>query len=180
MRETNRSLQPVSRLGLVAAAGLAGGLAEVLWVASYSALTGMDGAEVARQVTASVFPALAGASGAAWLGLGIHLGLSLLLAAGFVLAAARWLARRPPAVVFAASAAALAMVWAINFLLVLPALNPTFVSLLPYPVTLVSKLLFGAAMAWVLAGRAFPSPGPSPAIAGSHGPKRPHLRPSAP
>jgi hypothetical protein len=44
---------------------------------------------------------------------------------------------------------ALATVWAVNFLVVLPYLNPGFVDLLPYSVTLVSKLLFGVSAATV-------------------------------
>jgi hypothetical protein len=41
-------------------------------------------------------------------------------------------------------------VWVLNFFLVLPWLNPAFVALLPYGVTLVSKLLFGLAMGLTL------------------------------
>jgi len=44
----------------------------------------------------------------------------------------------------------LTTVWAVNFFLVLPYLNPRFVDLLPYSVTLVSKLLFGLSAAMVL------------------------------
>jgi hypothetical protein len=45
---------------------------------------------------------------------------------------------------------ALAAVWAVNFLIVLPYINPEFVRLLPYSVTLLSKLLFGLSAATVL------------------------------
>jgi hypothetical protein len=44
----------------------------------------------------------------------------------------------------------LAAVWLVNFTVVLPALNPAFVTLLPLWATLISKLLFGAAMTAVL------------------------------
>src|SRR5204863_9421935 len=44
----------------------------------------------------------------------------------------------------------LAGVWLVNFTVILPALNPAFVTLLPLWVTLISKLLFGAAMSAVL------------------------------
>jgi hypothetical protein len=44
----------------------------------------------------------------------------------------------------------LACVWAINFFVVLPLISPAFVTLVPYPVSLVSKLLFGVAAAAVL------------------------------
>ena len=45
----------------------------------------------------------------------------------------------------------LAGIWALNFLLVLPVLNPRFVTLMPYAATLASKALFGLTMAAVLA-----------------------------
>jgi predicted neutral ceramidase superfamily lipid hydrolase len=52
-----------------------------------------------------------------------------------------------------AGAGALATVWAINFFVLLPILNPAFVILMPYSVSLMSKLLFGASMGWVLFAR---------------------------
>lgn len=51
---------------------------------------------------------------------------------------------------------ALAGVWALNFLLVLPLLNPRFVTLMPYAATLVFKALFGLAMGAVLARAGVP------------------------
>jgi len=44
----------------------------------------------------------------------------------------------------------LAAVWAINFLVILPQLNPAFPDLLPSAVTFLSKILFGVAAAAVL------------------------------
>jgi hypothetical protein len=41
----------------------------------------------------------------------------------------------------------LAAVWAINFFIVLPVISPGFVHLLPYAITLASKLAFGVAAA---------------------------------
>jgi len=38
----------------------------------------------------------------------------------------------------------------INFFVVVPTLNPVFVTLLPYPITLLSKILFGWAMVSVM------------------------------
>lgn len=49
-----------------------------------------------------------------------------------------------------AAMAALAAVWVFNFFVLLPSVNPAFTALLPYPVTLVSKLLFGLGMGMVL------------------------------
>jgi len=56
------------------------------------------------------------------------------------------LARRlRPELTIVSATAALALVWAVNFFLVLPHVNPAFTMLMPYPVTFISKLLFGLA-----------------------------------
>ncbi len=46
--------------------------------------------------------------------------------------------------------AALAGVWAINFFVVLPIVSPAFTHLVPYAVSLASKLLFGVAAAEIV------------------------------
>lgn len=135
------------KVGVVVAAGVAGGMAEVLWMAAATTALGADGWAVARAVGAMVVPAIATSNFAPWIGLAVHFLLSIALATAFVQVFGR---RRSPATLFAGAVAALAAVWAINFFLLLPLINPAFVSLLPYPVTLVSKLLFGLAMAAVL------------------------------
>jgi len=133
-------------------AGLAGGIAEVLWVLAYSALTPLSTSEVAREVAASVVPQLAASAAAPALGLAIHLALSIALAYAFVGAAARLCpGTRSGAQTVAIAVFALAGVWALNFLVLLPLFSPRFATLLPYAATLVSKLLFGAAMGSVLA-----------------------------
>jgi hypothetical protein len=128
-----------------------GGAVEVVWVSAYCALTGHGAATLARQVTATLFPALSGGAPGVVLGIGIHFALSLLLALAYVRLvwgphARRW--REGAAL--AAAVGALALVWCVNFLLVLPLVNPVFVALLPYPVSLASKLLFGVAMTGAL------------------------------
>lgn len=139
------------KVSVVVTAGIAGGMAEVLWIAAATTVLGADGRAVASAVGATVVPAMAASGYAPWLGLAIHFLLSIALAAVFVRTFSR---RCSPATLVAAAIAALAAVWAVNFLLLLPVLNPAFVSLLPLPVTLISKLLFGLAMAVVLlAGR---------------------------
>ena len=45
---------------------------------------------------------------------------------------------------------ALGLIWAVNFFVLLPAINPLFVELMPHGVTLLSKLLFAVAMAATL------------------------------
>jgi len=132
-------------------AGLAGGLAEILWIAFYTSLTSGSGLEVARQVTATLFPSVAALPAAPAIGIAIHLALSVVLASVFVrfiwIPFAKPLAGGASVII---TVAALMAVWAVNFLIVLPVVNPSFVTLLPYEITFVSKALFGAAMAWSL------------------------------
>jgi hypothetical protein len=130
------------RTGLLA--GLAGGLAEIVVVWLYSALTGADAAMVARHVAAAV--GLAGAPAVA--GIVVHMGLAVAL--GVALAAALQTVVDRPAddrATFCYMVGSLAVVWLINFFVVLPAISPGFVHLLPYAVTLTSKLAFGFAAA---------------------------------
>jgi len=132
-------------------AGLAGGIAEIIWIALYSQLATLRAADVSRQVVWSIAPALANSAFAPVLGIGIHLALSVLLAFAFGLLVWAPLARKfEPEITVIACAAALIFVWAANFFVVLPQLNPGFVSLMPYPITFFSKLLFGLAAGWSL------------------------------
>jgi hypothetical protein len=147
-----QSFQAPDRLpGIVMRAGFAGGLAEVLWIAAYALSTGADGWAVATGVTEAVFHGAGSAAFAAPLGLLIHFVLSFCVAA--LLASvvvrsfhARW-------TVFATSALALACIWGMNFFVVLPAVAPAFVAIVPLWVSLVSKLSFGVAMGAALSAR---------------------------
>ena len=135
-------------LNAILAGGLAGGAAEVLWVMTYSSATTTSSAAVAREITASVWPAAAQWASAPVLGLGIHLVLAIVLAAACVpvllhLASRGW---RLSLTVISATTA-LVLVWAVNFFVVLPVINPAFITLMPYGATLVSKVLFAVAMA---------------------------------
>ena len=127
--------------------GLAGGLAEIGVVWLYSALTGADAAAIARHVAATI--GLNGGSAAT--GVAIHMGLAAALGVGLN-AALRIVAGRSARdwIVFSFMLGSLAIVWAINFFIVLPAVSPGFVHLLPYAVTLTSKLAFGVAAAATL------------------------------
>ena len=132
-------------------AGLAGGTAEVVWVGLYSGVTGTSGANVAEQVAASLIPSAAGLPSAPLLGIAIHMLLSIAL--GLAFAATIWrlaVPRLGTAALMATATLSLALVWAINFFVVLPVLNPGFITLLPYGITLASKVLFGIAMGTVL------------------------------
>lgn len=126
-------------------AGAAGGLAEIAWVSAYALATGMDAAVVARGVTTAVGITALVPQTSALVGIFIHMALAVVL--GIALAAA-W--QKLPGARYPLTIAALAGVWVMNFFVVLPLLSPDFIQLLPYAVSLVSKLSFGFAAAEVL------------------------------
>lgn len=134
-------------IATIVAAGAAGGMAEVFWIMTATTVLGTDGWSVARAVSTTIIPDLAASNLAPWIGLLIHFLLSIGLAAVFVQALGRQLRA---GMLFLAAIGTLAAIWAFNFIVLLPLLNPDFVLLLPHPVTLISKLLFGIGMASVL------------------------------
>jgi hypothetical protein len=142
----------VKRIVLAAlGAGLGGGLAEIVWVAFYSSATSTSGTEVARQITATVLSSVAGEPWAPLAGIGIHLALSLALGLAFVAVLLTVFSRRPtPGGVWLLALATVLAVWALNFLVVLPALGSGLARLMPLGATLLSKTLFGVAMATIL------------------------------
>lgn len=156
--------------GVIFLAGLCGGMAEIMWAAIYSAMTPTSGMEVARQISASVFPLMADSSAAAPVGIVIHLLLSLLLAGVFTVAVWLPFARKLRFVqAMLVAVAALSGVWAINFFVILPLLNPVFVTLMPYGITLISKMLFGLAMGGVLVQATMAVKVPAPKLSMFHG-----------
>lgn len=139
----------ILRAGL--GAGVAGGIAEILWIGLVAPVSAPDPTAVARGVTEAVFPSLGAGSGAVALGLAIHLVLALVLgvALATILRRALPVERHGSAGEAVLVVAALAIVWAVNFFVVLPMLSPGFLSLVPLWSALVSKLLFGVAAALV-------------------------------
>jgi hypothetical protein len=132
-------------------AGAAGGLAEIIWVSLYATLTGGDAAALARGVTTAAGVRALLPAAPVTMGIAVHMALAVLL--GIALAGL-WqaLARRAHGMGsrYAGMLAALATVWAVNFFVILPMLSPAFALLIPYPVSLLSKLLFGLATAETL------------------------------
>lgn len=133
-----------------AIAGLAGGAIEVGWIALYQNMTGHESAMVARSVTQSVIPQLATAPTAVALGVAIHMALAVGLGVVIAILVRRLSPRfvgtsMEPLVVVAV----LVGVWGMNFFVILPAINPAFVTLVPYGISLASKVLFGVAAAVV-------------------------------
>ncbi len=133
-------------------AGFIGGLAEVVWIGLYSFTVNMPMSDVGRAIAATVYPASAELYLAPVLGLVIHMVLSVLLAFGFGSLIWPMVERmfHNKTTTMVASIATLAIVWKINFFLLLPVWNPEFVSILPLTVTFASKILFGLAMGSVL------------------------------
>ena len=145
--QLTRALETI-RQGAVA--GAAGGLAEIAWVTLYAAVTGASPAIMARGVTtAAGLSALLPADAVA-LGVTVHMGLAVTLGIALSFAwRATSLLRSQTIGLFPFMAAALVGVWAINFFVVLPVVSPAFVRLVPYSVSLISKLLFGLAASGV-------------------------------
>ena len=133
-------------------AGLIGGFVELGWVTLYGDIIGADPHQLAPGIVsaAGVRALLPGRPPSL---LSILVDFSFAVVLGIVLTFA-WRAirtRRPDLTnPLPFALAALAVVWAINFFVVLPIVRPEFVHLVPYGVSLTSSLLFGAAVAAVL------------------------------
>ncbi len=140
-------------------AGAAGGLAEVAWVTLYAGMTGGDPAILAHGVTtAAGVSALLPASPVA-LGVTVHMALAVALGVALAFAWSALREARPGlANPYPPVLAALAAVWAVNFFIVLPIVSPAFVHIVPYAVSLTSKLLFGVAAAAALGWQTAPEP----------------------
>ncbi|OZI31003.1 hypothetical protein CAL29_23935 [Bordetella genomosp. 10] len=125
------------------AIGASGGLAEVAVVALYGAATGHSASAVAAGVSEAV-----GLPHSAVAGFLVH----MLLSFGLGAVLARVLARvfkgeMRPLALYAGLPVVLAAIWAFNFFVLLPWLSPSFVHMLPYGVSLFSKLMFGLSAA---------------------------------
>ncbi|MDP4034322.1 MAG: hypothetical protein Q8P60_16015 [Pseudorhodobacter sp.] len=143
-----RSARQTLNVGLIA--GIVGGAAEVAWIALYLQLQGGASSEVARGITETVFPGTGVAPFAVALGLVIHMVLAVLLGGAVAAVFARaFPSLAGTATEFAAIVGVLALVWTMNFLVILPVINPAFVTIVPYGASLTSKLLFGVAAAMV-------------------------------
>ena len=140
-------------------AGAAGGTVEVVWVWLFCTVAPLQSSLVAEEITRSFFPQMAGIS-AVTAGIVIHYGLALLIAGVAAMTLFRMLGRKSEVRnLVAASVAALVAIWTTNFFVILPVVNPGFVTLMPYTVTLASKVGFGIAMGWVYGVRICASAG---------------------
>jgi hypothetical protein len=144
-----KTVLETTRHGVVA--GVAGGLAEIAWVTLYAGATSADPATVASGVTtaaglSALFPAAPVA-----VGVTVHMALAVTLGIALSFGWRALSSHRLDAVgPFPFILAALGGVWAVNFFGVLPIISPAFIHLTPYPVSLMSKVLFGLAAAEAL------------------------------
>src|SRR3989344_2872659 len=134
MKPDYHRYRPLPLWRLILLASLTGGMAEIVWVSLYAAFTSLTAATVAREVTASLLPAFAAGATGVWLGIVIHMLLAVALGYGFVYVLWNPFAR-PQGMVATLAAAVL---------------NLVFITLMPYPVTFASKMLFALAMAVTL------------------------------
>lgn len=147
----SHTAEPRATNGAIILAGLAGAMAEVVWIALYCTLTPLSGAEVLVQITASIVPVMAESVWAPALGLLLHVALGVVVAYAFAFLVWHTFARRRGAgTTLVAALLALAAIWTFNFFVLLPEINAEFVGLMPYAVTFVSKALFAVAMAATL------------------------------
>jgi hypothetical protein len=148
------------RRGIIA--GAAGGLAEMAWVTLYAGATGGNAAVLARGVTSAAGVSALLPAHPVGLGIAVHMILAMIL--GVALASVWQVLRRgrggsPNPYPF--TLGVLGAVWGINFFVVLPLVSPTFVHLVPYVVSLTSKLLFGIAAAAALSSKPAAATAPS-------------------
>jgi hypothetical protein len=141
-----RTLLETTRHGIVA--GAAGGFAEIAWVTLYAGATGADPATVARGVTTAAGVSALLPTDPVALGVAVHMALAVTL--GIALSFG-WRAlsshRLNIAGPFPFILVSLVGVWAVNFFVMLPIISSAFIHLVPYPVSLMSKILFGLAAA---------------------------------
>jgi hypothetical protein len=136
------------RQGVIA--GAAGGVAEIAWVTLYAGATGANPATLARGVTTAAGASALFSTAPVALGVTVHIGLAVTLGIALAFVWRTLSAHRPETVSpFPFMVAALVGIWAINFFVVLPIVSPGFIHLVPYPVSLMSKVLFGLAAAGV-------------------------------
>jgi len=131
--------------------GLTAGLSEIIWISLYCILSNTDGFHIAHQITETIFPTYSYSSGSLVLGLTIHFTLSLLSSIAFI--RTLWLpfTRHYHKSVTLIFGILLGMIiWMLNFWVILPIINHSFVQLLPNLVTFISEIIFGLTLAWAV------------------------------
>ncbi len=139
-----------ARIGAIA--GAAGGLAEIAWITLYATATGGNAAMLAQGVTTAAGVTALLPAVSVILGVVVHMALAVMLgvALAFVWRALSTTSPTGSMNPYPFTLTVLASIWAVNFFVVLPIVSPVFIHMVPYAVSLTSKLLFGLAAAEVL------------------------------
>ena len=132
--------------GLGCLAGLVGGVAEIVWISIAHVFGGTSPVGVARAIAGTLGHSSTSATSTALMGASIHLALAGLLGGVMYMV---WIRLMKPSKsrvsIMVFSIATLKAVWAINFYLVLPNLDPGFIVKVPVVNGLISKLSFAVA-----------------------------------
>ena len=140
-----------NKLSWIVFAGFCGGMAEIMWIAGYSLFSHIEPSNIASSISQTFFSNSIDPQIAPLVGVAIHLFLSGLLALGFGLSVLPFIQRLSNKYsTLIVSVVTLAVVWKINFFVLLPIWNPEFINLLPLHISLLSKLLFGMTMGIML------------------------------
>lgn len=130
--------------------GLAGGLAEIVFMGAYCLASGKSGASILSLITFTfsdrgfAFGPLGASAGVL-----IHFALSVLI--GVLFSIAMFLIdnntdKESATRTVVSGAILLTGIWAFNFFILLPNINPEFVALVPAKVAFFSKFLFGLSL----------------------------------
>jgi hypothetical protein len=139
--------KPFLSYKLALIAGIVGGAIETVWLWFLSQIMPLDLHEVARQTTLSLYVFSGKGTWLVPLGIAIHAAISIAVGMAFA-----YVVNKSPATMHklvmipVLSIGFLLFIWLMNFAFILPVLNPTFLTLIPFTATLMSKILFGCGM----------------------------------
>jgi hypothetical protein len=145
---TNKQRLAIMRTGVFA--GAAGGLAEIAWVSLYAAMSGADPAILARGVTTAAGLSALFPTSLVAIGIEVHMVLAVMLGVALAFGSQALATKRDLTNPYPLMLGTLTGIWAVNFFVLLPLVSPGFVHLVPYVISLTSKLLFGMAVAEVI------------------------------
>lgn len=127
-----------------ATSGLIGGLAEIVWMHFYNLNSSIGLQDISNEIanTLRFLPENP------YIGLIIHLSLSLLIGIAFGKLIFEKLCKNNFLLTIFSSLIILACIWCCAFKLILPVINPDMATIVPNAISFASKMLFGACMAF--------------------------------
>ncbi len=125
--------------------GLFGGLAEVLWIYLYCLQSDVSLQQISNEIVLAVHLA----STNQYQGLLIHFALSIIIGIAYGKIVLRRIDTNNLGLMLIVSTIIFACIWMCAFKIILPHLNMDMVTIVPYYISLPSKILFGACMTLV-------------------------------